>query len=563
MTLSSSNPRAKPRWFVLIMIIALCSLALASVAQAVLPGGTTFEGNDGNLVDGDGAGANIDWNNFSSAPGVKTALGTASQFTPATDDTGNSDATIFTKSTKNHAVECPNVGSGSMGGGGNKDDLSRMYLATQTIGSNVYLYLSWVRVYPQNSTTAAANLSFEFNASEDTCADAGYTGTRASSLHPRTAGDMLVLYDFAGGTTSQDAMNPQVRISRWTATGPCEVGNQTAPCWGTVQTLNSAQAEARVNDSTIGSVFDGWVGENIGTVAFGEASINLTAAGVFGSGSGAPTQCVSFGSALGISRSSGNSITSSLSDYVGPVGFTLSNCGRVKITKATDPTGNTTTNFNYSASLTRLPPGSTSTTIPTRVGEGLVIDWTNVVPGTGLYVQEADPGPLYALDSITCTGSTATGISTDTTTNRRVTFDLAAGQTLDCTFTNKLQKLAPALSTDPWIYPNDKATLNANAAFSDITGSVKFRLFDTEANCKATTPSDTVGTGGLRYREIVPLAAGTATSKSVDTGNSSVKIESSATQWWLVDYSGDTNHLARSSNCVEKIAVTLTGDSGP
>jgi hypothetical protein len=36
---------------------------------------------------------------------------------------------------------------------------------------------------------------------------------------------MLVVYDFEGGSTT-----PQIRLSRWIATGTCEVGADSPPC---------------------------------------------------------------------------------------------------------------------------------------------------------------------------------------------------------------------------------------------------------------------------------------------------------------------------------------------
>jgi hypothetical protein len=120
-----------------------------------------------------------------------------------------------------------------------------------------------------------------------------------------------------------------------------------------------------------------------------------------------------------------------------------------------------------------------------------------------------------------------------------------------------------SLNTAPWIYPNDDATVGAGSGQTDITGSVKFRLCDTSTNCNATTPSDTVGSGGLLYTETIALSATAGTSKTVNTSNTSVKVESDTTVYWLVEYlpGSDPNHFGRLSKCSESIAATLTNDT--
>jgi uncharacterized surface anchored protein len=64
---------------------------------------------------------------------------------------------------------------------------------------------------------------------------------------------------------------------------------------------------------------------------FGEAGINLTGSGIFGSG-----ECEHFGSAYLKSRSSGNSFTSELKDFIAPVPVNITNCGTVNIHKQDD-----------------------------------------------------------------------------------------------------------------------------------------------------------------------------------------------------------------------------------
>ena len=150
-----------------------------------------------------------------------------------------------------------------------------------------------------------------------------------------------------------------------------------------------------------------------------------------------------------------------------------------------------------------------------------------------------------------------------------MSFSIAAGQVLDCTFTNTKQKVESSINTAPWIYPNDKATVAAATGQTDIAGSVTFKLYaagggnTAAANCAANDAT------GLVYSETVALDVATGTSKEVTTHNpgtvgspNSYKVESSATVYWRVSYGGDTNHLGRLSDCVENINATLTVDTG-
>src|SRR5258708_8947306 len=72
----------------------------------------------------------------------------------------------------------------------NKSDLTRLYLATEKIGSTDYLYLAWERV---QAPTGSTNMDFELNQS---------TVTSSNGVTPRrTAGDLLITYDLASGGT--------------------------------------------------------------------------------------------------------------------------------------------------------------------------------------------------------------------------------------------------------------------------------------------------------------------------------------------------------------------------
>src|SRR5205814_7406089 len=123
-------------------------------------------------------------------------------------------------------------------------------------------------------------------------------------------GDLLLVYDFTGG-----AAPPTIHLGVWTSVpgAPCEVGS--SPCWGPFTSLNATQAEANVDDgqshicntnlsptgcgpgesdhnttNTAGTqyVLPGQTSDSLAPSTetlqnseFGEATIDLTNAGVF------------------------------------------------------------------------------------------------------------------------------------------------------------------------------------------------------------------------------------------------------------------------------------------
>jgi hypothetical protein len=193
----------------------------------------------------------------------------------------------------------------------NKDDLKRIYIAHKTVNGHIYLMLAWVRI-PQNSTSASAHVGFEFNQGITSC------GGQSNGLVQRTAGDMLIVYDFEGGSA-----DPVLTIRRW-VTNPafaCEVSNNSPPCWGVAMNLSaSGFAEAKVNTVDVSDGIAPTPPDTLQTQEFGEAGIDLTGAGIFGTG------CTAFGKASAVSRSSGNSANAAMEDLVGPADVDIENC---------------------------------------------------------------------------------------------------------------------------------------------------------------------------------------------------------------------------------------------
>jgi hypothetical protein len=220
--------------------------------------------------------------------------------------TGQTDDSFGQGTKEDTAV--PTVVSGSIPN--NKSDLKRFYVAGESIGSNDFLYLAWERVQEPNGTT---NMDFEFNQS---------TTVSSNGVTPvRTVGDLLVRYDLARG-----GVVPTITLQRWVTSGNpstvCDASN-TVPCWGPEEQLKPSEAAAAINTVPVTDPIDpNHPGQpNSGPLSvrtFGEASINLTAAGV-------PASCPGFAGAYLKSRSS-DSFTAEMKDFIAPINVNLSHC---------------------------------------------------------------------------------------------------------------------------------------------------------------------------------------------------------------------------------------------
>jgi hypothetical protein len=588
-----------------------------------------FEGNDANLAaetkpagypdNGGGYAINFDWNSLATNPTYSPAgdygqaSGTTSgwQWLAMSDAQKSSTDTGFAGGVKQDD-SCATVSGGSAP---NKDDLKRAYIAAQTVNGHTFLELGWVRI-PQNTTAASAHIAFEFNQGGSTCPTSASDG-----LVPRTAGDLLLLYDFTGGST----VPPHVTLSRWVsgASDTCGVASHSPipnGCWGTFIDLDlttPVSAEANVNtglshicNSTISgscgpnetdintstpsqgttytlpsSVSDSLAAttETLNNSEFGEATVDLTNAGVFTSSS-----CVSFGQVEAVSRSSGDSGTAAMEDLVGPGTFTLSNCTTgVSTTPQSDGTGTTAGTFNNMTQdgTTKTWGTLTSGTWVRDTATVTVSPVTNWRGSVAFYLCYSGTTTLTTCSSTTGTaegsqtvgaGGTSPPSNGNVATSSNTQVSAAGSYCWAAYFTGTSPTGLPAASslteecftvtaptsiaTNPWFYPQDRAVISASSG-GNLAGSVKFRLYDSLANCSATTPSDTVGTGGLLYREAGVSVSG-ASPKTVDTSNSAYRVTATtAAMYWRVDYtSTNTAQTGNSSVCVENIADTITPD---
>jgi hypothetical protein len=458
-----------------------------------------FEDDDANLAN-DAATAGIDWNTFAPATWSPHPANTPTritddktvsgfQFKGIEDWQATTSDSGFAGGTKQDD-DCASVISAKAP---NKDDLKRIYLASTT-GSNghTYLDLAWVRI-PQNTTSASAHIGFEFNKGNTAC-PAGSDG-----LVERTAGDILIVYDFEGGGT------PVLTLRKWiTSGGPCDVAANSAPCWGVAQNLTTGGfAEGAVNTGStpldsltppaLSSTTGTSVNSTLGLSEFGEAGIDLTAAGVIPANT-----CAAFGKAYAVSRSSGNSGTAQMKDIVGPANFNLTNCGTINIIKQTSPAG-INQNFDFTSG-TNAGGGGPGTLAGTCTPDATPANFTlndnadatdsltcTAVPAGTYTVTEGANPTGFTFTDLSCTAS-GTGTSANPTGPQSATkvasITMAGGGTVTCTYTNtrqlgaievtKTRKHEAAEGTDPVPHPGVTFTVNGVSRVTDANGKACF-----------------------------------------------------------------------------------------
>jgi hypothetical protein len=412
MTVRKNAPRAKTRWFTVGFVVAAMMLLFASVTFGNLVG-SNFEGNDGNLLVT--TAGNTDWVN---APN-------RNEFIDLPSGTGDNSLGQGAK----ESISCPTVVSGSIPP--NKSDLTRFYVASET-GANghFYLYLAWER----SNILGNANMDFEFNQSTELCANSNLIPTR-------TAGDLLILYDFTNG-----GGNPVLSVREWTGSA-----------WGPAASVIS---EAQVNGATVSDPIEPDAPRSLPGLTFGEAALDLTQSGIIAEG-----ECAPFASAYLKSRSSA-SFPAELKDFIAPHATSLSNCGAVAITKdngkgaalegavfsVTDADGN------------EVGPVTTDADGKACVGALSAGDYT---------VTETDAPDGYALDpdsqTVTVTGSsgdcdTATAVNFSDTPLTDL-FISATGEAAPVGTTNSQITCTDAANADIGDSPSantDPATVTAN-----------------------------------------------------------------------------------------------------
>jgi len=526
-TALSGRGRRRHRWGKSIVWLAVGALALSVVlpAFAVGPVGSAagFEDDDANLV----VESSMDWNGFSPVSWVgaapyQNASTTVNgwRFTGLTDAQKTNSDTGFKGGVKQDDSCAAVIGSSSP----NKDDLMRIYLAHKTVNDHIYLELAWVRI-PQNTTSPSAHVAFEFNQGTTPC------GSGSDGLVQRTSGDMLIVYDFEGGGSS----SPTLTVRRWVTVGSCEVGSSSPPCWGPATNLTaSGFAEAKVNTTAAALDTVAPSSQSLLLNEFGEAGIDLTAAGIFSS-----SVCTSFGKVEGVSRSSGNSGTAAMEDLVGPGSIRISNCGTLVVKKVTDPSPDpTNTSFPFNVNGPNPPNSSLPKTFSLQNGG---TNATQVFAGSSYDAgEDLSALPSWSLTSASC--DNGTGTLTGTTING---ISVGADETVTCTFNNKLREGAIKV-----LKMSIKGQALAGAQFS-ITGPNSY------SNLVTTGSDGTICVDHLTFGTyVVQETAAPAGYKIDDTTAHNVTVSANST-------CGDGHEatLAATDTPLTDITVTVTSEA--
>src|SRR5215216_3004148 len=357
-----SRHRRGGRWWLIgttVAFAAVFAVFFVAASGANLTG-STFEANDGNLVVN--TTGNTDWENAPSrVRGDDLASGTNDNSFGQGTKEDDANVTVVTGSIPPQ-----------------KSDLTRFYVASEFASGSNFLYLAWER----SNVLGSANMDFELNQK----AQPNLTTTGPKTL-VRTAGDILITFDFGGSGA------PVLGLLKWVtsgATSQCFSGN-SLPCWGKRVNLSAAGfAEGAVNSVTVN---DPIANASLPAGTFGEAAVNLTAAGVFPAGT-----CEALGSAFLKSRSSA-SFPAEVKDFIAPQPVNISNCGRVIIKKRTengDSSFGYTTTGGLSPSTFSLINGGTQSYPNQQAGSYSVTE--------NLTAAQVTAG--WTLKSLTCTGGT-------------------------------------------------------------------------------------------------------------------------------------------------------------
>ena len=418
------------RWVASGAAAAVAFFASAGFVLAILPG-STFEGSDGNLlVDTTGK---TDWcNQPLTFSGTCPTGSLVPGFVKGIDLPSGTGDNAFGQGTKEDNSNVTVV-TGSIPP--NKNDLTRFYQGSEFVGGSNFLYLGWERAV----NIGNANLDFEISQHATTGFTASTTGPVTLN---RTAGDLLVTYDFSGSGS------PTLGLLRWVmsgATSQCFSSN-TLPCWGNRVDLSAAgDAEGAVNSGNVTDPIAPNAPRTLSTGLFGEAAINLTAAGVFPANT-----CTAFGSTFLKSRSS-SSFTAEIKDFIAPVPVNISNCGEVVIIKHTDPRG-INQSFSYTSTIPNPVGASTSPTCTsdatpsaftlndsgntTADNAANTEDCINVTAGSYTVTEGAEPAN-FTLESLSCTATGGGSGSQDATNLFQANITVVPNGVVTCTYTNK------------------------------------------------------------------------------------------------------------------------------
>jgi hypothetical protein len=453
--------------------------------------------------------------------------------------------------------------------GASKTDLQYHGISlAQGSNGHFYLYSGIKRLQAGGITSSNANYNVEVNqnlpAYQPAAPICPLPDSQTGSCNIwRSPGDLTFMTDWGGNQSSCGVPTPAICAYVWidTSTGPGFGGiaktpnsgtcfsAKAPPCWGTLPG-GSAQLSSNV-DLAAGSINSS---DPVQPFTFSEIAVDLTQAGLVGAGA-----CETFNNEWAHSRSS-SSFTAELKDFIfGNV--TLSTCtSTTTLLHQTDSTGADFDPAITGSELT-VTPGAYVKDVATVTGTGATgsVDFRLYASSTACIADTTGTGGTD-IGSSTLSGGSATSATHQFNTvgdfywRAFYTGNLSSSAS-PCNEIVHVVQVNTAISTAPWYYPNDKATVSAPNGGGNLAGSITFKLYDNATNCAAN------GATGLLYSEAAQTVSG-AGPLDFNTSNTSVKVSTSTTVYWNVTFtSTNPAQKGRNSVCAESINATLTGDS--
>jgi Prealbumin-like fold domain len=399
--LGPTGGRRRRWWYAGATLVAAAVFVVFFVASsgAVTGSPSNFESDDGNMVLN--ASGDTDWNCFQGTDAFATlASGTpvgCAVTTGAIHVTADAAGEITWKNGQKFDTQCPVLQTGSVP---NKDDFTDI-AEYQEFAANGDLYFYGGAIRQTANGNASGDV--EFNQA---------SGNGTTSAGCRTAGDLLIAYNFLnGGTSLEFFVLTWIDPTNLTAggnNGTCFV-KQDSPnpngCWGAnAIKVQPVDFDGQANQSPIAAADNGISGTALAAQQFSEFGINLTHA------LGGALPC--FPQQVWESRSSGSSFTSNPED----IEFVhLATCGALKVHK-TAKNKTLGSGDQPQSGVTFTVTNSSGTTVATLITGTDGTDCTEALaPGSGYTVTETVPSG-YSADTPSQPATVTAGSTCDSAT---------------------------------------------------------------------------------------------------------------------------------------------------
>jgi hypothetical protein len=456
--------------------------------------------------------------------------------------------------------------------GASKTDLQYHGISlAQGSNGHFYLYSGIKRLQAGGITSSNANYNVEVNqnlpAYQPAAPICPLPASQTGSCNMwRSPGDLTLMTDWGGNQSSCGVPTPAICAYVWidfsagTGKTPSPAGStcfsaQSAPCWGLLPG-GSAQLSNNL-DLAAGSI------NSTATTqpsTFSEIAVDLTQAGLVGAGA-----CETFNNEWAHSRSS-SSFTAELKDFIfGNV--TLSTCtSTTTLLHQTDSTG---ADFNPAITGLELTvsPGAYVKDVATVTGTGATgsVDFRLYASSAACIADTTGTGGTD-IGSSTLSGGSATSATHQFNTvgnfywRAFYTGNLSPSAS-PCNEIVHVVQVETAISTSPFYYPNDSATLSAPNGGGTLTGTIDFSAFVATASPAATALANcTANTSqGLLFTEPQQAVSGVG---PYTTTNTTHAVSTNGQVYFRVTFtSTNGSQKGRNSICVENINATLTGDT--